>query len=295
MRARRSRRSRLRSAAAAALLVALLGAAVSGCTKAPAIRTPSAGVETSSRPSNANTPTATVPSADASAAPAPKAVQSTPRTLSTAMAEPGPVPPLSPQARAAHLLDIRSIVPDALVDLRYTTAANFTGVTLYPADARCLVHESMAPGLRSAAAQLRRIGDLMVFWDCYRPHAVQVHMFEVVPNADWVARPGNYATSHEAARSVDVTVAHAATTLPCPASRLLLRHCLLDMGTDFDDFTARAHAYATDGVSELAQSNRALLRRAMASQGLSVYSGEWWHFDGAGADYHWPILNVPVD
>jgi D-alanyl-D-alanine dipeptidase len=47
----------------------------------------------------------------------------------------GAVPPVSPQARAAGLVDVRSVVPDAIVDLRYTTANNFTGVQLYPAGA----------------------------------------------------------------------------------------------------------------------------------------------------------------
>ena len=65
---------------------------------------------------------------------------------------------------------------------------NFVGAPLYPADARCLVHESMAAGLAAAAEALRP--EVLVFWDCYRPHAVQVRMFEAVPDPDWVARPG---------------------------------------------------------------------------------------------------------
>jgi D-alanyl-D-alanine dipeptidase len=51
-------------------------------------------------------------------------------------------PPASPQARAAGLVDVRTVVPDAVVDLRYATTNNFVGVQLYPSDARCLVHES---------------------------------------------------------------------------------------------------------------------------------------------------------
>lgn len=189
--------------------------------------------------------------------------------------------PVSPQARAAGLVDVRSAVPDAIVDLRYATAANFVGVPLYPPDARCLVHESLAPGLTAAAAVLRGQGLSLVFWDCYRPHAVQVAMFEAVPDPAWVAKPGPYARSHEAARSVDVTLARGGR--------------LLDMGTGFDDFSARATAFATDGVSPGQQANRALLRNAMAAGGLVVYSGEWWHFDGPGAGVPRPILDVPVN
>ena len=191
------------------------------------------------------------------------------------------VPPVSPQAAAAGFVDVRTAVPDAVIDLRYATANNFVGVPLYPADARCLVHESMAPGLSAAAASLRARGDRLVFWDCYRPHEVQVRMFDAVPNPAWVAKPGPYARSHEAGRSVDVTIVDATGHL-------------VDMGTDFDDFSARATAYATDGVSAAEQANRALLRAAMAEGGLAVYSGEWWHFDGPGAGVQRPILDVPV-
>lgn len=193
----------------------------------------------------------------------------------------GGVPPVSPQAAAAGFVDVRSVVPDAIVDLRYATPDNFVGVPLYPADARCLVHESMAPGLAKAAATLRTSGDVLVFWDCYRPHDVQVRMYDVVSNPAWVAKPGPYARSHEAGRSVDVTIAENGQ--------------LVDMGTGFDDFSSRAQAFATDGVSAAAQANRARLRAAMGDGGLAVYSGEWWHFDGPGAGVQRPILDVPVD
>lgn len=192
-----------------------------------------------------------------------------------------PVPPVGPQAQAAGLIDVRTVVPDAVVDLRYATANNFVGTALYPADARCLVHESLAPGLAAAAAALRGQGYTLVFWDCYRPHEVQVRMFNAVPDPAWVARPGQYARSHESGRSVDVTLAAAGR--------------LVDMGTDLDDFSSRAMAFATQGVTATQQANRALLRNAMAAGGLQVYAGEWWHFDGPGAAVPRGILDVPVN
>ena len=191
------------------------------------------------------------------------------------------VPPVSPQAREAGFIDVRTVVPDAVVNLRYATANNFVGVPLYPADARCLVHESLGPGLTAAAAALRAQGYSLVFWDCYRPHDVQVRMFNAVPDPAWVAKPGPYSRSHEAGRSVDVTLATAGR--------------LVDMGTDFDDFSPRAMAFATDGVSTEQQANRAVLRNAMAAGGLQAYSGEWWHFDGPGAGVQRAIVDVPVN
>ena len=186
-------------------------------------------------------------------------------------------------AEDAGFVDIHSVIPDAFVDLRYATADNFVGKPLYPADARCLVHESLAPGLAKAADAFRARGATLVFWDCYRPHAVQVEMFDAVPDPNWVARPGASARSHESGRSVDVTLAD---------SHYGWR---IDMGTGFDDFSPRAEAFATDGVSTQQQANRAWLRDGMSAGGLSVYSGEWWHFDGPGADVGQPILDVPLN
>ena len=96
-----------------------------------------------------------------------------------------------------------------------------------------------------------------------------------------MARPGAFARSHETGRSVDVTLANA--------------QGLVDMGTDFDEFSPRSHAFATDGISAQQRANRARLRDAMSAGGLTVYSGEWWHFDGLGAHDEQPILDVPVN
>ena len=119
----------------------------------------------------------------------------------------------------------------------------------------------MADGLATAANQLRAQGFRLVFWDCYRPHDVQVRMFQEVPNPNWVARPSDYARSHEAGRSVDVTIADAHYGW------------MVDMGTGFDDFTPRSLAYATDGVTAAQQANRAVLRSAMRGRRVDGVPG----------------------
>lgn len=200
--------------------------------------------------------------------------------VGVASASPPPaIPPVSAEAQSAGFVDVRTVVPDAIIDLRYATSNNFVGEPMYPADARCLVHESMAQGLATAAEAVRP--DALVFWDCYRPHDVQVRMFEAVPDPNWVARPGPYARSHEAGRSVDVTIAGGGS--------------LADMGTDFDEFSPRSLAFATEGISASARLNRSRLRDAMKAGGFTVYSGEWWHFDTDDADVQRPILDVPLN
>src|SRR5574337_139739 len=117
-------------------------------------------------------------------------------------------------------------------------------------------------------------------------------MFEVVPDPAWVARPGPFARSHEAGRSVDVTIADSAGR--CPVQQRIGGACLADMGTDFDDFSPRALAFTAQGISESAVANRAMLRNAMGVGDLAAYSGEWWHFDGPGAGVNRPVLAAPV-
>jgi hypothetical protein len=87
-------------------------------------------------------------------------------------------------------------------------------------------------------------------------------MFEAVPDLNWVARPSNYARSHESGRSVEVTIAG------------------LDTGTGFGDFTPRSLAYANDGlnagVPPLVSTAGALPEYqppASASQGSTTYLG----------------------
>ena len=81
-------------------------------------------------------------------------------------------------------------MPDAVIDLRYATPNNFVGVPMYPAGARCLVDEvdGGGPGRRGRRAAARR--DVLVFWDCYRPHDVQVRMYEAVSDPAGCPGPG---------------------------------------------------------------------------------------------------------
>ncbi|MDQ1722400.1 MAG: zinc D-Ala-D-Ala dipeptidase [Pseudonocardiales bacterium] len=277
------------------VLALLLLAASSGCGGRPAVEDPaSSGTPTSHATATARYTASTQPVLPVSSPAVSSPAVSSPAVPSRSPSAVGRIPPVSVKARAAGLIDVRTIVPDAIVELRYATSDNFVGVPLYPPDARCLVHDSMAAGLVAAADRLRRQGDVLVFWDCYRPHPVQVRMFEIVPDPNWVARPGPLASSHEAARSVDITLASATTGQACPPAQRVQGHCLLEMGTDFDDFSPRAHAFATDQVSRQAQSNRARLRSAMNSGGITVYSGEWWHFDGPGAVVRRPHLDAPL-
>ena len=146
------------------------------------------------------------------------------------------------------------------------------------------MHESLAPGLAKAADVFRARGAKLVFWDCYRPHAVQVEMFDAVPDPNWVARPGTSARSHESGRSVDVTLADGALRVAAstwaPASTTSRQAQRLSRPTGSPPSSRPTGSGCATGWPPAV---------------LPVYSGEWWHFDGPGADVGQPILDVPLN
>jgi D-alanyl-D-alanine dipeptidase len=172
-------------------------------------------------------------------------------------------------AAPARLADVAERIPDAVVDLRYATAANFVGRPLYPPGARCLLLPAVADRLARAAARLRARGFRLRIYDCHRPLAVQREMWRRVPRKGFVADPAR-GSNHNRAAAVDVGLAG-------PDGREV------ELPTAFDAFEPRARADATAGVSPAARRNRDLLRSAMEAEGFRVNRMEWWHYDAPEA------------
>jgi D-alanyl-D-alanine dipeptidase len=200
-----------------------------------------------------------------------------PDSARPAGARPGDAPPRRPAAPA--LIDVAGLVPDALLDLRYATAANLTGRPLYPV-ARCLLLRPVADRLVAAAARLRAQGLRIILYDCYRPLSVQRLLWAAMPRVGFVADPAT-GSHHNRAAAVDLALAdRAGRPLPMP--------------TGFDQFGPRARAGAVEGIPPEALRNRRTLRAAMEAAGFQVNPAEWWHFDApeaAGA----ALLDLPLD
>ena len=87
----------------------------------------------------------------------------------------------------------------------------------------------------------------------------------------YLADPGR-GSIHSFGMALDITIVDAAG-------------CELDMGTGFDDLTARSHPalealmLARGEITREHVANRQLLRAAMAQAGFHGIESEWWHFD----------------
>ena len=175
----------------------------------------------------------------------------------------------APDAAAESLLvDVRSLDPAILVDLRYATTNNFTGAVLpgYGAQ-KALLRREAAQALARVEARLRT-GDMgLRIWDAYRPVRATRAMVA------WAERTGRTdlldqeyiarRSRHNLGVAVDLTLVDLVTGTE------------LDMGTPFDTFSEAAHTANAQGRI---LRYRQILVRAMEEEGFRNYENEWWHF-----------------
>lgn len=169
----------------------------------------------------------------------------------------------TPQANTADLVDVKKMIPDIVLDIRYATTNNFTGQKLYPV-ARCCLRREAAVNLKAAQKELHGMGLSLKVFDGYRPLSVQKKMWAVYPHPDFVADPAK-GSRHNRGAAVDLTLIKLdGTALPMP--------------TGFDDFTDKAHRNYMDLPAEVIR-NRELLERVMQEHHFRGLNTEWWHFD----------------
>src|SRR5438094_3267794 len=163
------------------------------------------------------------------------------------------------------LVDIKSVDPTILVELRYAGRHNLTGHPLYPPGTPASVRPEVASCLAVAQAFLRRYQYRLKIWDAYRPSSVQVKLWQASHNNDFVADPSAGAGSlHSWGVAVDATLID---TWNRPVS----------MPTDFDDFTPLA-MWKYQGSDPIIRMHLHLLQIAMRDAGFYGLRSEWWHF-----------------
>ena len=164
--------------------------------------------------------------------------------------------------RPDDFVEVASLIPDAVIDIRYATKDNFTGEVLYPR-AACKLRRAVAARLARAAALLRKQDRRLLIWDCYRPLSIQKLLWERVPDRRYVADP-KQGSRHNRGAAIDLALVDkdgGAVELP----------------TKFDEFTKAAHRSRALAGKRGVEAKR--LSTAMTAVGFAPMPTEWWHFD----------------
>jgi|GEM_PF-3477652 len=186
---------------------------------------------------------------------------------------------LSPENH--NLVEVCRVIPNILLDIRYATAHNFLGFSLYAKPA-CYLHKKVADALLKVQEELASMGLGLKIFDGYRPLSVQQLMWKAVKDERYVANPMQ-GGRHTRGTAVDLTlVNHEGRELEMP--------------TSYDDFTEKAHSDYSDLPKKTLQ-NRALLANVMKRQGFQQLPTEWWHFDfeGWNDDIQFPSLDIELE
>jgi zinc D-Ala-D-Ala dipeptidase len=166
-----------------------------------------------------------------------------------------------------ELIDIREIVPDIKLDIRYATDNNFTGEIIYESP-QAYVRQPVALALKIVQQSLFKHGLGLLIFDAYRPYSATIKFYEVYKDTNYVASPWK-GSRHNRGAAVDVSLVDLKTGEE------------IQMPTGFDVFSEAAHPDYKN-LPENVIKNREILINEMQKHGFRVYPYEWWHFDFIG-------------
>lgn len=161
------------------------------------------------------------------------------------------------------LVNVKKYIPDIAVELKYAATDNFTGQKIYDFTEAYLRYGTVEK-LRRVQDILKGYGLSLKIWDGFRPVSAQFVLWDVVPNAAYVANPNTGFSQHSRGNTVDITIVNEDGTE-------------IEMPTKFDDFSKMADRDYRD-CSENATKNVLLLENLMKENGFKTYFAEWWHY-----------------
>lgn len=187
-------------------------------------------------------------------------------SLATFAASAQNAPPKERNKREADLVELTKLDDTIKLDIRYARTDNFVGKAVYP-EARAFLQRPAAEAVIRVHRKLKEQGLGIVIFDGYRPWRITKLFWEVTPEdkRKFVANPEK-GSKHNRGCAIDLSIFDLKTGK------------LLDMPSDFDEFTERASPAYKGGTTQQTK-NRDLLRRMMEAEGFTVNANEWWHFD----------------
>lgn len=166
---------------------------------------------------------------------------------------------------AKKMVELKSLIPGIVYDLRYATVNNFMKRLMYPAGTNStFLRMPAAQNLLKVQQELAVKGMGLKIYDAYRPYSVTVKFWELIKDERYVANPAK-GSGHNRGVAVDLTIINLQTGKE------------LNMGTGFDNFSDTAHHTFTQLPADVLQ-NRTLLKSLMEKYGFRSLETEWWHY-----------------
>ena len=183
--------------------------------------------------------------------------------------------------RTPDLVELAPLNSSIHLEIRYATSNDFLDAPVY-SQARAFLQRPAAEALLRIQQKLKPLGYGLLIHDAYRPWYVTKIFWEATPPEGkiFVADPAQ-GSRHNRGCAVDLTLYDLATGKP------------IEMPGTYDEMSPRSFPDYPGGTS-LQRWHRDLLRRAMESEGFTVYEAEWWHFDYKDWK-EYPIGNVPFE
>lgn len=168
-----------------------------------------------------------------------------------------------PPREDGDFVKVTDYIPDIVVELKYATTDNFTGIRVYEFNDLYLRYSTVLK-LMEIQKELRQQGLLLKVWDGFRPTAAQHTLWNAKPDPVYVSNPANGYSNHSRGNTVDVTLVNGAGEE-------------LEMPSAYDAFSELADRDYSD-CSQTAAENAELLESLMTKYGFVGYDGEWWHY-----------------
>jgi len=183
--------------------------------------------------------------------------------------------------RQTDLVELAPLDASIHLDIRYATSNDFLGTPVY-SQARAFLQRPAAEALLRVQQKLKPLGYSLLIHDAYRPWYVTKIFWDATPAEGkiFVADPAQ-GSRHNRGCAVDLTLYDLATGKP------------IEMPGTYDEMSPRSFPDYPGGTS-LQRWHRDLLRRAMESEGFTVYEAEWWHFDYKDWK-EYAISNIPFE
>jgi zinc D-Ala-D-Ala dipeptidase len=175
------------------------------------------------------------------------------------------------------MIEIKTLIPNVIYDLRYATTNNFTHTKLYKSSNSTFLRLPVARALQKMQIELNEKGYGLKIFDAYRPYSVTKKMWDMIHDDRYVADPSK-GSGHNRGLAIDLTITR------------LIDRSELDMGTGFDNFTDTAH-HTFKNLDSTVLQNRSLLKLTMEKYGFKALETEWWHYSWPN-DRNYEVLDI---